>query len=144
MAGGQIRVRMVSLDLDLGPLVRPGGEIYRRIEHGAGVCRDRAKMNLTNSRRIDTGRLRNSIRYEISVTGMVMTARVLTDVTYAGFIHDGTANNGAGYIYPRRALVLRFKAKGSGAVVFAPRVRGIKGTPFLQDARDSLTEDDFA
>jgi hypothetical protein len=70
-------------------------------------------------------------------------AMVGTRLFYARYQHDGTANNGNGYIVPRRAKMLRFKPKGGGAFIYAARVRGVRGTKFLERAKDSLTDRDF-
>lgn len=141
--GVRVNVRNVRLKLDHKAIVAPGSPVHRGFMRAAGKTRDRAKQNLRAAGRIDTGRLLNSIAYEIHTVGNNIWATVGTSVEYAPFIHDGTANNGAGWIYPRRALFLRFTPKGGNAVVFAPRVRGIKATPFLKDAVDALTEADF-
>lgn len=141
--GVRVNVTNVRLRLDHRAIVSPGSPVYRGFSRAAGKTRDRAKQNLRAAGRIDTGRLLNSIAYEITTRGNNIYATVGTNVEYAPFIHDGTANNGTGYIYPRRALYLRFTPKGGNAVVFAPRVKGIKATPFLKDAVDALTEADF-
>lgn len=139
----KVTLKLTEARFNPGVLMAPTNPVYRGMAQAAGRCVDRAKLNLTNSRRVDTGRLRASIRYEIQVHGETISAHVGTDVDYAKFIHDGTANNGTGWIYPRRALVLRFKPKGSSAVLFRGRVRGIKGTPFLSDAIAASKPADF-
>lgn len=136
-----------SVTLNNRELAAATSPLYRGYQKAAGRTRDRAKRALTQHGRIDTGRLRNSIEYEIkiesSAAAVYISASVGTRVTYGKFIHDGTANNGQGYIYPRRARMLRFQPKGGTRVVFADRVRGIEGTPYIADAIRDLTEDDF-
>jgi hypothetical protein len=142
--GVNIRVDVRSVTINQRELLQPGGVVYRGFQKAAGRTRDRAKVNLTRVGRVDTGRLRNSIAYEIQVRGSTITATVGSDVEYAKYIEFGTANNGTGYIYPRRATVLRFKPRGGSGFVYAKRVRGIKGTPFVQDAINALTAEDFS
>jgi hypothetical protein len=144
MANGvNIRVDVRNVTINNRELLQPGGVVYRGFQKAAGRTRDRAKVNLTRVGRVDTGRLRNSIAYEIQVNGSRISATVGTDVAYGKYIHDGTANNGTGFIYPRRATVLRFKPRGGSGFVYAKKVRGIKGTPFIQDAINDLTAADF-
>lgn len=142
-SGVNIRVNVRNVTVNQREMLQPGGVVYRGFQKAAGRTRDRAKVNLTRVGRVDTGRLRNSIVYEIQVNGPKISATVGTDVEYAKFIHSGTANNGQGFIYPRRATVLRFRPRGGAGFVYAKKVRGIKGTPFIQDAIDDLTAADF-
>ncbi len=138
-----VQVRVVNVKINNAKLMLPSETVHKAFAKAAGRTRDRAKLNLTNAGRIDTGLLRNSITYEIQSAGAKITATVGTKVSYAEFIHGGTAGNGAGFIYPRRATMLRFKPKGGTGFVFARKVRGIKATPFIADAIKDLTEADF-
>ncbi len=152
MAGG-VTVRLQNLTLDQARITAPGSVVYRSVQRAAARTRDRAKVNLTRTGRIDTGRLRNSIAYEMMVfqgrtaggqfASNMVSATIGTDVEYARYIHDGTANNGTGFIYPRRAKVLRFKPRGAPGFVYARRVRGIKATPFLAEALEQVKVSDF-
>jgi hypothetical protein len=95
----------------------------------------------------DTGRLGNSITMELVEINGAPGARIGTNLEYAIYVHEGTANNGAGFIYPKSGTYLRFPSvnnSGAGrrryqggstaAYVYARRVRGVKGRPFLTDA----------
>lgn len=138
-----ITITVRSVRIDQAALMAPSSPLYRGFAKAAGRTRDRAKVNLTRTGRIDTGRARNSIAYEIQVSGPIIRATVGSDVTYFKYLHDGTANNGQGFIYPRRATLLRFKPRGASGYVYAKKVRGIKGTPVIADAIAKLTEADF-
>lgn len=138
-----INITIRSVNINQSALMAPSSPLYRGFAKAAGKTRDRAKVGLTRAGRIDTGRARNSIAYEIQVRGPIITATVGSDVEYFKYLHDGTANNGTGFIYPRRATYLRFKPRGSSGYVYAKRVRGIKGTPVIADAIAQLTEADF-
>jgi hypothetical protein len=96
---------------------------------------------------IDTARLKTSISYEMGTENGAIIARVGTNVEYGLYIHEGTANKGTGYIYPKNARLLRFpivNKSGSGRrrykggatqqYAYAKRVKGIKPRPFLRDA----------
>lgn len=110
------------------------------VQKAAGKVRDSAKDILTASGRVDTGTLRRGVTAETSrIRGQTVTARVVSEQPYAGFIHEGTT----GPILPRRARVLRFTPRG-GPVVYARQVRGIKGVPYLTDALERLRTSDFA
>lgn len=113
--------------------------VPQAVWRAAGKVRDRAKVNITNAGRIDTGAMRNSI------VGRRMTGRpgvwyeVGSDLPYAIYQHEGVT----GPVLPRRAKVLRFKPSGSSAFIFRPRTSGFEGEPFLLDALKSLTINDF-
>lgn len=112
-------------------------------QRAGGKVRDRAKANITIAGRIDTGTMRNQIVAEtVEVNGSQIVARVEARAPYSRFQHEGTANDGTGYIYPRRARVLRFTPRG-GSTLYRPKVRGVKGVPFLKDALDTLATSDF-
>lgn len=101
----------------------------------AGRTRDRAKRNASTI--VDTGALRSSIVALRIHSRPGVWYEIGSPLEYAIFQHEGTANGGAGRIYPRRAKVLRFS--GKGGTVFAKSVRGVKPTPFLTDALKSLS-----
>lgn len=116
------------------------GSVFQGVRRASGRTRDRAKVNITRAGRVDTGNLRRSIRAtEPRVRGRKVVAQIGSPLKYAWWQHEGTE----GPIYPRRARVLRFRPKGSRAFIFRPRVSGIEGEPFLTDALDDLTVDDF-
>lgn len=118
----------------------PGGEVDLAVRRAAGITRDRAKRNLTADGSVDTGRLRQSVRYQrLPASGRTVNYEVGTDVFYGIFLEKGTRAHG-----PRRARVLRFKPKGSNTFVFAKRVRGIRATRWLTRALQRLSIKDFS
>lgn len=131
------KVRLHIHDAAVRMTVAQEGE--KAVRRAAGRVRDKAKVNITKAGLVDTGAMRQSItsrRLSVSPTGVWY--EVGSDLKYALYHHEGTGP----WIYPRRAKVLRFKG-GSGAFVFAPRVRGVKSTPFLTDALRTLQVKDF-
>lgn len=139
-----IRVSVNRIRLQVAQLTQPDGLVTQALIRAGGRVRDRAKENVTNAGLVNTGRLRNSITTEVDASGSGRPrVFVGSNLDYAVYQHEGTANNGAGFIYPRRAQVLRFKPGVGGAFIFRPRVRGVRGTPFLTDALDSLRIEDF-
>ncbi|MFN2347637.1 MAG: HK97 gp10 family phage protein, partial [Dermatophilaceae bacterium] len=107
------------------------GQVAGAVAKAASTVRDDAKAIITSEGRVDNGTMRNATISETArVDGNRVVARVATQTGYAKYQHDGTANNGAGFIYPRRARVLRFPSR-SGGFTFAPKVRGVKGIRFL-------------
>lgn len=118
----------------------PGGEVDRAVARAAGVTRDRAKRNLTTDGSVDTGRLRQSVRYQrIPSSRGSVTYEVGTDVFYGEYLEEGTRAHG-----PRRARVLRFKPKGASGFVFARRVRGVRATRWLSRALSRLSASDYS
>lgn len=81
-------------------------------------------------RRIDTGRLRNSIVLEERVDAGVPSVAVGTNVFYAPFIQGGVRPH---IIVPRNASVLAWQ--GPNGMIFATRVMhpGFEANPFLTD-----------
>lgn len=117
------------------------GEVKTYLQKSQGVRRamlvrglavqTEAKKRLNEPpRRIDTGRLRNSIQVTESVERGVPTANVGTNVFYAPFIHGGVRPH---LIVPRNASVLAWE--GPNGMVFAKWVMhpGFPANPFLTD-----------
>lgn len=99
----------------------------------------------------DSSKLAGSIAYEVRGSGESMAVRVGTNIEYAIWVHEGTGiYAGKGYIYPRKGRYLRwpntnnayrttggnrrYKGGKTASFVFAKKVKGIKGRPFLKDA----------
>ena len=81
-----------------------------------------------------TGALARSIG-KVSATVRKLLAVVGTNLFYAPYQEFGTGIYvGKGYIYPKRAKMLRFKLRG-GRVVYARRVKGSPPTKFMQRAK---------
>jgi hypothetical protein len=90
-----------------------------------------AKQRLNEApRRIDTGRLRNSIQIQELFARGAPIVRVGTNVDYAMVIHDGSKPH---VILPRNASVLAWQ--GPSGMIFAKRVNhpGFPPNPFLRD-----------
>lgn len=120
-------------------LSNQGGTVDQAVQRAAGRARDYARENLTKDGRVDTGRLRNSIRYERRSRGDRVSNYVVgSDLQYAIFQEEGTRAHG-----PRRAKVMRFKPKGGSAFVFARWVRGVTASHFLRRAAQRLSPRDF-
>lgn len=114
--------------------------VPQAVWRAAGKVRDRAKKNITNAGRVNTGALRNSVTAQRVRGGRAgVWYEVGSNLAYAIYQHEGTQ----GPIYPKRATVLRFKPKGSNTYVFAKKVQGVTGVPYLTDALRSLTISDF-
>jgi hypothetical protein len=142
-----VRVRTSIDQRQLEAWFGPGGPPANGLLKAAGRARDMSKAIITAEGRIDTGQMRNAITSELVETGFFrkrVVARVTAWADHAVFQHEGTANDGAGYIYPVRARLLGpFRPKGSRRFIMAPRVRGVKGIRFLKRAVDRLTPADF-
>ena len=130
-------------------LESPSGPVYYDMRRRANKVTNLARRLCP----IDTSRLKTSISYEMGTENGAIIARVGTNVEYGLYIHEGTANKGTGYIYPKNARLLRFpivnksgsgrrryKAGATQQYAYAKRVKGIKPTPFLRDALTAATD----
>jgi hypothetical protein len=136
---GLVRLLMVRLIINRGAfaqLAGANGDIDAGTRQVAGRVRDRARQILTEAGRVDTGKLRQSI--VVQSGSRASDYRIGSELEYAIYQHEGVR----GPVYPRRARVLRFKPKRTGApgldrnrtFVFRPRARGFEGVPFLTRA----------
>lgn len=118
------------------------------------VVRDllrRGQRVLNQARRlcpVDQGDLKRSLAMELRPERGGWAVRIGSNLEYAIYVHEGTGvYAGRGYIYPKRASVLRWPAKNQSGrgrrryrggrtdrYVYARRVRGVKARPFLRDA----------
>ena len=137
MLGGQINVTLKMDHRALeAALVQTAERSARR---GAGRIRDQAKRNVRAAGRVDTGALMQSIQVQQLQQGPVQRWKIYSPLDYATYQHEGVKPFG-----PRRAKVLRWKAKAGGGYVFSKRSSGVKATPFLREAAESLSIGDFA
>jgi hypothetical protein len=85
--------------------------------------------------RVKTGRLQRSIKARRDRSEGEASAVVEATARHARFVHEGTGVYGpTGLpIQPRTRSVLKFRV-GGGMTIFAPSVRGQRGTHFLRDA----------
>lgn len=114
------------------------GPLARRMQRSGIRVANQAKKNLLGRggapRRVNTGRLLNSITVDIVMVNGLPAARVGTNVYYAKWVHSGTGIYGprGTPIRPVRARLLRFQVDGRW--VYAREVRGMKPNHFLTDA----------
>lgn len=90
--------------------------------------------------RVRTGRLQRSIKARRDRSEGEASVVVEATAKHARFVHDGTGIYGpTGLpIQPRTRSVLKFRV--GGVTVFAPSVRGQRGTHFLRDALSAAVE----
>lgn len=102
MARGNAWVRIHEHEVQ--EFINPGGEVYDEIHKVAKNTR-RASWGYINSR---TGKLKGMIQVNRpSRTGAFeLRALVFTRTSYAIYVHEGTAGNGAGYITPKHGRYL--------------------------------------
>jgi len=126
-------------------LASPTGGVAKDLLKRGLRVESKAKLNLGGGagipRRVDTGRLRASIRTIVLIIDGKPAVRIGTGLRYARWVHDGTGLYGPlhHYILPKNKKVLRWKTKGpkqlgGGAYVFARRSSGMKPNPFLKNA----------
>lgn len=99
----------------------------------------------------DTSKLAGSIAHELRGAGETMFVRVGSNMEYAIYVHEGTGiYAGKGYIFPKKGRYLRwpgvnnsgkgrrrYKGGKTDGYIYAKKVKGIKGRPFLKDALDA-------
>lgn len=122
-------------------LTRPNGGVERDLLKRGLRVESRAKLLLSgvgagHPKRVDTGRLRSSIRTVPRRDHGKPVVRVGTNVHYALWVHDGTGIYGPRRqrITPVSAQFLRFRPAGSPVFLYRRSVRGMRGNPFLKDA----------
>lgn len=96
-----------------------------------------AKVRISgHPKRVDTGRLRSSIKAKPIRFRGSPGSRIGTNVKYAPLVHNGTGIYGPRgmRIRPKHKKFLRFVPKGGAHYVFAKSVRGMRANPFLLDA----------
>lgn len=124
-------VRVVMMAGGINSLIRPGGPVDRNMYTRARRVRTAARALAPK----DTGALATSIMIRRGTSAITGTRgyEIGSDLTYAKWVHGGTGiyGPGGGYIYPRSRKYMTFQPKGSSETVYANRVRGIRGTPFL-------------
>jgi len=123
-------------------LVGPTGAVAKDMLKRGLLVESRAKLNLQRTpRRVNTGRLRASIRTTFVMIGGVPAVRVGTSLSYARYVHDGTGLYGPKHkmIRPVNKKVLRWKFHGhghpgKGGYTYSMKSSGIRPNPFLRDA----------
>lgn len=124
------------------------GDVRKAFDRLGGRVTRQAKRNLSAgpTRAVDTGALRASIAYEVTVRGDTITVRIGSGEKHALFVHEGTGIYGpkGTPIRPKRAKVLRFlssRSASSGFIgpggqgfVFVKEVKGMRPRPYLTKA----------
>lgn len=111
-------------------LVHSPGVRRAMIIRGVAVQTEAKKRLNESPRRIDTGRLRNSIQMQEMASRGVLGVRVGTNVVYALVIHNGSRPH---QINARPGGVLAWR--GPNGMIFARSVMhpGFRANPFLVD-----------
>jgi hypothetical protein len=122
-----------------------GGVVKDLIRRGVRV-QTAAKKNISGAngpKRVNSGRLRGSIQWQLYFIAGIPAVRVGTNVKYGIFVHQGTGLYGprGEVIRPKSAKFLVFKSQAYGAKkgkfkgkVVVPYVKGMKPNHFLKNA----------
>ena len=112
---------------------------YKSAEKAANIVVMNARDNLVKAGRYRTGALLLSLKAKTVLRANGRVAFLVgSDMPYAVFQEKGVGPFG-----PKRAKVLRFKPKGSGAYVFARYVKGFKGAFYFKKALAKVNIRDF-
>ena len=128
-----------TINIDVAALrnaVSPRADLA--LKNAAGISVDRTKQNIVDANNIDVGRLYQSISAWFTSETNRAVAYIGTELFYAKWV-----NRGRGWVFPRRAKMLRFKPKGSGVFIFAKQARPYAGSRFLDKAQEALRDSDF-
>lgn len=126
----------------------PQGAVAKDLMKRGARVTSQAKRNVSGiggsgPKRVDTGRLRSSIKHELVFRPEGMSVRVGTNLYYARYVHDGTGIYGPKrkIIKPKRAKALVWRSKLHGrksgkfaGFVVATSVKGMRPNPFLAAA----------
>ena len=136
MAKATVKIAFNEADIR-AIIASPSGPGFQLVTRATRLVANQAKLNAP----VDTGHLRASITQSVTVSGLHVTGRVGSPVSYALDVHEGTRPH---VILPRNRKALRFTSR-RGALVFALRVMhpGTSGRPFLRDALRRAAEFGF-
>lgn len=137
MADPDYRLKLTNLDIQ--SLTAKGGILDRRLSAAALRAADTVKREITAKGRVNTGLMRQSVSWKIREEtrgGLDFSAEVGIYVFYGNWQDQGNGPVG-GFIYPKRAKMLRFKGR-TGAFVFAKKVRTLTPGNFLAAALAEL------
>lgn len=129
----------VRISPDLGKKVQAAAldGIARDMQRRGLRVESAAKVRISgHPKRVNTGRLRSTIKAVPIRRRGVPGSRIGTNVKYALLVHNGTGIYGPRHqpIRPKTKKFLRFIPKGGAHYVFAKSVRGMRPNPFLTDA----------
>lgn len=129
----------VRIDPKLGQKIKEAvmSDVARDMQRRGLRVETAAKVRISsNPKRVDTGRLRSSIKAVPIRRGGRPGSRIGTKVSYALYVHNGTGIFGPRgmRIKPKTARYLRFIPKGGHRYVYARSVKGMRPNPFLVDA----------
>lgn len=135
MAAGRVRLR-----LDLGKLNAKAGVVSAEaVKRAADRTEQRVRSNIAADDLINSGGLINSVtQRDIPGNALLPRRAIGSPKPYVKYPERGTRAHG-----PVRARALRFQPKGSGRVVFAKWVRGVRAYGFMKRALDQLRPTDF-
>lgn len=119
-----INVDMVSHKADV--LSAMQADVKRALEMCGLLAEGYAQVNLTNSKAVDTGRLRNSINHKVVIDDAESAVYIGTNVEYAPYIEFGT---GIYYEGGRRTSWVYKDRNGDFHMT-----RGMRARPYLKPA----------
>lgn len=127
-------------------LTRPNGGVTRDLLKRGLKVESRAKVLLSGTgvehpKRVDTGRLRSSVRTALHHQAGIPVVRIGTNIRYSLWVHNGTGIYGPRKvpITPVTSEFLRFRPKGSPVFLYRRSVKGMRANPFLKDALPAAT-----
>lgn len=118
--------------LAIQSLFEPGGDVYRFMRRIGTEIKTEAEATAPVGL---TGNLKRSHRLFVTPeTRYGCFATVRNDARHASWVHNGTASNGSGYIFPKRAARLGPFPGLSGVLIMPNKVRGQRANPWLNRA----------
>lgn len=118
-------------------LFMPGGEVNDWTSDITTKVKARAIIKSATFNR--SGHLTASHRRSVVPSGIYgVRGYVENTASYALYKHNGTAENGAGYIYPTRKKRLKLKTGNGYRASYQRRVSGQVGDPWLLEAGNEV------
>jgi hypothetical protein len=140
--GPTMMTRIVDFQVFPDRIAQPGGPLWSAMREAGEIAVEETRKYISKHDLIETKALYKSIRFTRTrrVGASQIAIDIGTDKRYAQWVHEGVK----GWIYPKSAPMLRFTPKASrrnpttgqfqtGTVIYAKRVRGQSGKPFLTE-----------
>lgn len=131
----------IKVTLNRSAMIRViGPQTNAATQRAAQKVQARAKANINALGRVDTGRMRDSIRVRRATTSDPLSAAytVGSAVPYAVYQEFGTRAHG-----PRTKPFMVFRVRGRGPLIFAKWVRGVTPGHFMRNAIRATKVADF-
>lgn len=139
MADGiSVSVRLKNVRVNQDALLDPGSVVWHKADRAGAASRDRVRRKIIAGGSIDSGKLYDSIDYEVFRSGKGIAVSVSTDAPHAKYVEYGTRSP-IPAVGPKRMPI---KIKG-GPTLIVTRVKGQDAKPYLRQALKEASSADW-